>query len=231
MTESRIELKPRAFPWLSVPGVRLPGASQCGTRALTRHRLGYWRTLEYLGGGGGLSRPLLSREPLFVESRARWHSKALDKTLQNHLNELKIGVTCKVKVRSKVKIRRFDVLGPGDQDYRTWSGAPPRRWKWGDRDQAAAKKGFSSEGNPYQKQKTQRIWPTIFLKMGGIIPRTLKNGGDVSPRPPCGGAPETDGSNSDTMLSKAWLRYGMSISGILRKLQGQGQVIKGHDYT
>ena len=25
-----------------------------------------------------------------------------------------------VKVRSKVKIWRFDVLGPGDQDYRTW---------------------------------------------------------------------------------------------------------------
>ena len=87
---------------------------------LTRHRLGYWRTLECLGGS--LSRPpppLLSREPLFVESRARRHSKALDKTLQNHLSELKIEVTCKVKVRSKVKIRRFDVLGPGDQDYRT----------------------------------------------------------------------------------------------------------------
>ena len=40
-------------------------------------------------------------------------------------------------------------------------------------------------GNPYQKPKSQRIWPTIFLKMGGgIIPRSLKNGGDASPRPP-----------------------------------------------
>ena len=87
--------------------------------SLTRHRLGYWSTLECLGGGA-YHAPLLSREPLFVESRARWHSKALDKTLQNHLSELKIEVTCKVKVRSKVKIRRFDVLGPGDQDYRTW---------------------------------------------------------------------------------------------------------------
>ena len=47
---------------------------------------------------------------------ARWHSTALDKTLQNHLSELKIEVTCEVNVRSKVKIRRFDVLGPGDQD-------------------------------------------------------------------------------------------------------------------
>ena len=54
----------------------------------------------------------------------------------------------------------------------------------GDGDQAAAKSGFSSEGNPYQKPKTQRIWPTIFLKMGGIIPRTLKNGGTRPPRPP-----------------------------------------------
>ena len=99
---------------LGLHGLRSPNL-------LTRHRLGYWRTLECLGGGG-LSRPppLLSREPLFVESRARRHSKALEKTLQNHLSELKIEVTCKVKVRSNVKIRRFDVLGPGDQDYRTW---------------------------------------------------------------------------------------------------------------
>ena len=47
------------------------------------------------------------REPLVVESRAWRHSKALDKTLQNHVSELKIEVTCEVKVRSKVKIRRF----------------------------------------------------------------------------------------------------------------------------
>ena len=85
---------------------------------LTRHRLGYWRTLECLGEG--LSRPLLSREPLVVESRARRHSKALHKTHQTHLSEFKIEVTCEVKVRSKVKIQRFDVLGPGDQDYRNW---------------------------------------------------------------------------------------------------------------
>ena len=119
-----------------------------------RHRLGCWRTLECLGGG--LSRSLLSREPLFVESRARRHSKALDKMFQNHLSELNIEVTCKVKVRSKVKIRRFYVLGLGTR----------------------------------------------------II--------------------EPDGSNSDKMLSKVWLRYGMSISSIPRKLQGRGQVTKGH---
>ena len=69
------------------------------------------------GGGGADHAPLLSREPLVVESRARRHSKALDKTRQNDLSELKIEVTCEVKGRSKVKIRRFDVLGPGDQDY------------------------------------------------------------------------------------------------------------------
>ena len=92
-------------------------------KELTRHRLGYWRTLECLGDHA----PLLFREPLVVESRARRHSKALVdihsrlyKTRQNHLSKLKIEVTCEVKVRSKVKIWRFDVLGPGDQDYRTW---------------------------------------------------------------------------------------------------------------
>ena len=74
----------------------------------------------WVPGGAYHAPPLLSREPLFVECRARRHSKALDKKLQNHLSELKIEVTCKVKVRSKVKIRRFDLLGPGDQDYRTW---------------------------------------------------------------------------------------------------------------
>ena len=84
--------------------------------------VGYWRTLECRGGGGGriTPLPLLSRKPLVVESRARWHSKALHKTRQNHLGELKIEFTCEVKVRSKVKIWRFDVLGPGDQNYRTW---------------------------------------------------------------------------------------------------------------
>ena len=60
----------------------------------------------------------------------------------------------------------------------------------GDGDQAAAKPGFSSEDNPYQKPKTQRIWPTIFLKMGGLSPALSKlGGGRVPPVPPCGGAP------------------------------------------
>ena len=61
----------------------------------------------------------------------------------------------------------------------------------GDGDQAAAKPGFSSEGNPYQKPKTQRIWLTIFLKMGGDYPpHSQKWGGRVPPSPPpCGGAP------------------------------------------
>ena len=59
----------------------------------------------------------------------------------------------------------------------------------GDGDQAAAKPGFSSEGNSYQKPKTQRIWPTIFLKMGGLSTALSKlGGGDASP--PCGRAPD-----------------------------------------
>ena len=71
------------------------------------------------GGGGADHAPLQSREPLVVESRARQHSNGLHKTRHNHLSELKIEFKCEVKVRSKVKIWRFDVLGPGDQDYRT----------------------------------------------------------------------------------------------------------------
>ena len=74
----------------------------------------------WVPGGGPYHAPLLYREPLVVESRARWHSKDLHKTHPKLLNEFKIEVTCKVKVRSTVKIRCFDVLGPGDQDYRTW---------------------------------------------------------------------------------------------------------------
>ena len=50
---------------------------------------------------------------------------------------------------------------------------------------------FSSEGNPYQKPETQRIWSTIFLKMGGLSPALSKMGGRVPPVPPCGGAPGT----------------------------------------
>ena len=71
-------------------------------------------------GGGGGSRILQSREPLVVESRARQHSNGLHKTRHNHLSELKIEFKCEVKFRSKVKIWRFDVFGPGDKDYRTW---------------------------------------------------------------------------------------------------------------
>ena len=59
----------------------------------------------------------LSREPLDVESWAGRHSKALHKTHSKHLSELKLEVICEVKVRSRVNIRRFFVLGPGDQEH------------------------------------------------------------------------------------------------------------------
>ena len=84
------------------------------------HRLGYWPPSS---AWGRLITPppppAISRTVLVLESRARRHSKALHKTHQKHLSELKIEVTREVKVRSKVKIRRFDVMGPGNQDYRT----------------------------------------------------------------------------------------------------------------
>ena len=56
--------------------------------------------------------------------------------------------------------------------------------KMGDGDQAAAKPGFSSEDTPYQKPKTQRIWPTIFLKMGDYPPHSKKWGDASPPVPP-----------------------------------------------
>ena len=62
--------------------------------------------------------------------------------------------------------------------------ATPMKMGGGDGDQAAAKPGLSSEGNPYQKPKTQRIWSTIFLKMGGLSPALSKMGGRVPPSPP-----------------------------------------------
>ena len=68
------------------------------------------------------------------------------------------------------------------------SATPMKMGGGGDWDQAAANPGFSSEGNPYQKPKTQRIWPTILMKMGDYPPHSQK-WGDASPRPPCGGAP------------------------------------------
>ena len=71
-----------------------------------------------------------------------------------------------------------------DQDG-YWQGLRHADENGGNGDQAAAKPGFFSEGNPYQKTKTQRIWPTIFLKMGGLSPALSKMGGRVPPpRPP-----------------------------------------------
>ena len=70
------------------------------------------------------------------------------------------------------------------------SATPMKMGGGGGRDQAAAKPGFSSEDNPYQKPKTQWIWPTIFLKMGGLSSSVSKMGGRVPPpfpvwRSPC----------------------------------------------
>ena len=56
--------------------------------------------------------------------------------------------------------------------------------KMGGRDQAALKPRFSSDGNSCQKPKTQRIWPTIFLKIGRLSPALSKMGGRVPPVPP-----------------------------------------------
>ena len=59
--------------------------------------------------------PLLSREPMDLESNVA----ALESSYKTHLrhqNELKIEVMCEIMVRSQAKIRRYNVLGPGDRD-------------------------------------------------------------------------------------------------------------------
>ena len=77
------------------------------------------------------------------------------------------------------------------------AGAPPRRWKWGGGGAGTRRQRSQDflQGNRYQKSKTQRIWPTIFLKMGDYPPHS-KNGGDASPRPPSYGAPGAWASNA-----------------------------------
>ena len=62
--------------------------------------------------------------------------------------------------------------------------------KMGGRGPGGSESRIFVRGNPYKKPKTQRIWPTIFLKMGGLSPALSKIGGRVPPPcPPCGGAP------------------------------------------
>ena len=86
------------------------GSDPPGGSGLTRHHLRYWRNLECLGGGS--RPPLLSREPLVVESRARRHSKALHKTRQNHLSEQDWGYVRSSSVqRSKSCVLTFWALG------------------------------------------------------------------------------------------------------------------------
>ena len=80
------------------------------------------------------------------------------------------------------------------------AGAPPRRWKWGGggRGPGGSESRIFVRGQPYQKLKTQRIWPTIFLKMGGLSPALSKMGGRVPPvpPPPLWRSPWSDGSVS-----------------------------------
>ena len=59
---------------------------------LTRHRLGYFRTHNRLGGGGGSDRPLLSREPMVVSSPARRRPKALYEFFPKHSKKVTLCV-------------------------------------------------------------------------------------------------------------------------------------------
>ena len=56
--------------------------------------------------------------------------------------------------------------------------------KMGGRGLGGSESRIFVRGNPYQKPKTQRIWPTIFMKMGGLSPALSKMGGRVPPSLP-----------------------------------------------
>ena len=76
-----------------------------------------WATGAPLSAWGLITPPTISR----TVGRGESCEAVFDSSPQDapKARELKVEVTCKVKVRLNVKIRRFDVLDPGDQDYRT----------------------------------------------------------------------------------------------------------------
>ena len=83
--------------------------------------------------------------------------------------------------------------------------------KMGGRGPGGSESRIFVRGNPYQKPKTQRIWPTIFLKMGGLSPALSKMGGRVPPVPPVaeplqgdgGGTGTTYGDDGETKVGRA----------------------------
>ena len=62
--------------------------------------------------------------------------------------------------------------------------ATPMKMGGGGRGPGGSEARIFFKGNPYQKPKTQRIWPTIFLKMGDYPPHSQKWGDASSPVPP-----------------------------------------------
>ena len=94
---------PLSFPWYRLP----PMGDKCLT-VLTRHWLGYPATFRWLGGGGGVRRPLSnSRTADRSETSATRRSEALDETVLKRPINFQNEITCQVKVRWKVKIGGF----------------------------------------------------------------------------------------------------------------------------
>ena len=86
-------------------------------RKLTRAPLGYSAERAPLGGGGGADSapPCLTPELIGAARRARRRSKALNEKIPMHFKNFLKEVTCKVKVRSKVRNMCFRIIAHRDR--------------------------------------------------------------------------------------------------------------------
>ena len=100
-------------------GALLPGrcspapAGRCSV--LTRAPLGYSAERAPLGGGGRFCPPCLTPELIGAARRARRRSKALNEKIPMHFKFFFKEVTCKVKVRSKVRNMCFRIIAHRDR--------------------------------------------------------------------------------------------------------------------
>ena len=83
---------------------------------LTRAPLGYSAERAPLGGGGGqILPPCLTPVLIGAARRARRRSKALNEKIPMHIKNFLSEVTCKVKVRSKVRNMCFRIIAHRDR--------------------------------------------------------------------------------------------------------------------
>ena len=117
--------KVKVCPWYSIYGtvsiffycnLTFIGHRLSSHGHLTRAPLGYSAERAPLGGGGGrLCPPCLTPELIGAARRARRRSKALNEKIPMHFKKNLKEVTCKVKVRSKVRNMCFRIIAHRDR--------------------------------------------------------------------------------------------------------------------